>query len=424
MSDKFQELFINERNKHKPPIKNSSEDYDEATKKYKNIMKMFDTAYKNVGNFKFIKGCMEFLTNLYTINNLDMNNNILAFNDGYVYDIQIGNFRKIIPSDFITKTTKRNTPFKINDDKIDDVKKLLWSVFENNEIIDYWLAIHGCALFTNKYESLYILTGTGRNSKGVLMSIIEECLGDYFYQGENSFLTGITKKGAADPTAASCKGIRFLSISEPEETSESKCFLNCELIKKITGRDPINTRQLYGQPFIYKPLFTLFLQCNDIPDIKKLDNGIAERLKIIKYKFKFINEPKNNNDRLCDNSLKDKIKNDEEFKDAFIYILLEYAKNNINNKCFKEPNEVKIAISNYIEDNNPVKSFLEEFFIITNDDKDRIKTSDFYDLFNKNYNNKLSDKKVSKDMAFNGFERKIFKGIRYYVGLKKINDDL
>ncbi len=27
-------------------------------------------------------------------------------------------------------------------------------------------------------------------------------------------------------------------------------------------------------------------------------------------------------------------------------------------------------------------------------------------------------------MTFNGFERKFFKGIRFYVGLKKINNDL
>jgi P4 family phage/plasmid primase-like protien len=425
MSDKIQDLFIKERNKYRPPLKEHCEDWEDSNKKYKKTMKMFDTAYRNIGCSKFTKGCMDYLTNLYTVKNLDdkldNNNNLLAFNDGYLYDMEIGDFRKIKTSDYITKTTKRNAPLNILDGKVEEVKELLWSIFEDNDIIDYWLKVFGCSLFTNKYESLYILTGSGRNGKGLLMDLVRNVLGDYFHQGEPTFLTSITKKGAPDSTKASCKGVRILSISEPDDGTE-KCELNCNLIKSITGRDEIKGRFLYGNDIQYIPMFNLFLQCNDIPNIKKLDTAIIQRLKIIKYKFQFVDDPKHSDDKLCDNTLKDKLKIDEKFKDAFLYLLIQYGKLSINERNLVQPFIMKEITNNYIDCNNPIKSFLQEHFIITNDNNDKIRCSEFVLLFNRYSAEKLQSQKIHKDMAFNGFEIYTLKGIKYYKGLKLLNN--
>jgi P4 family phage/plasmid primase-like protien len=426
MSDKIQDLFIKERNKYRPPLKEHCEDWDDANKKYKKVMKMFDTAYRNIGCSKFTKGCMDYLTNLYTVKNLDdkldNNNNLLAFNDGYVFDMLIGDFRKIKSDDYITKTTKRNAPLNVLENKINEVRKLLWTVFEDNDIIDYWLKVFGCSLFTNKYESLYILTGSGRNGKGLLMDLVKNVLGDYFHQGEPTFLTSITKKGAPDSTKASCKGVRILSISEPDDGTD-KCELNCNLIKSITGRDEIKGRFLYGNDIQYIPMFNLFLQCNDIPNIKKLDTAIIQRLKIIKYKFQFLDDPKSENDKLCDNTLKDKLKSDEDFKDAFLYLLIQYGKKSINEKNLVQPVIMKEITNNYIDCNNPIKTFLQEHFLITSDNNDKIRCSEFVSLFNTYSVEKLQSHKIHKDMAFNGFEIYTLKGIKYYKGIKLLDNN-
>ena len=172
----------------------------------------------------------------------------------------------------------------------------------------------GISLFTNKAESIYILTGKGGNGKGLLMNLIKDCLGSYYQQAETTFLTNSIRAGSANPTLAKCKGIRFLSVSEPE-SSEQDISLNTEFIKALTGRDTITTRDLYKTNISYEPMFNCFLQCNNIPSIKKIDNGMIRRLKIIRYPFNFVESDKLENDknnRLRDDSLKDSLVEDEE----------------------------------------------------------------------------------------------------------------
>ena len=161
--------------------------------------------------------------------------------------------------------------------------------------------------------------------------------------------------------------------------------------------------------------------------MKKLDNGMVRRLKLIKYKLNFVDEPKNANDRKKDTRLKDKIDEDEDFKDAFLHLLLEYAKKHIDDDDLKQPEEFQEATAEYIEDNNPIKSLLDEHFIKTNDNKDRIPASEFYQIINSHTNTKMSEKRIIKDMLFNGFERKKSCGYLFFLGLKvkpKIDDAL
>ena len=73
----------------------------------------------------------------------------------------------------------------------------------------------------------------------------------------------------------------------------------------MSGRDDITTRGLVKSNMTYIPLCTVFLQCNDMPNIKKLDNGITRRLRIINYPLQFVENPINASDRQVDTKLKD-----------------------------------------------------------------------------------------------------------------------
>ena len=168
----------------------------------------------------------------------------------------------------------------------------------------------------------------------------------------------------------------------------------------------------------YKPKYNVFLQCNDIPNMKKLDNGMKRRLKIINYKFQFVSNPINPDDRLRDNSIKDRIKKDDNLINAFLYLLIQAAKVSTFEEEIIQPQEIKDALNNYFEDNNPVQSFLLEYFEITKDKKDRVKCSEFNDRFNRCGTEKLSPTKIIKDMAFNGFDIYKSNGIKYFVGIK------
>jgi hypothetical protein len=135
-------------------------------------------------------------------------------------------------------------------------------------------------------------------------------------------LTSVNKNGGPNSTLANCKGVRVLSVSEPNNDGNTECNLNVDLIKYMTGRDPITCRELYKSNITYIPLFNVFLQCNDLPNIKKLDNGITRRLRIINYPFQFVETPINTNDKLVNTKLKDEFKNARKFYKEIELILL------------------------------------------------------------------------------------------------------
>ena len=427
ITDKFQNLIIEARDKLKKPTQKESdkdEEYKAKREVYFKKFKTYDNAYKAVGKSKFIKGVMDYLINMYNDDDLekkkDCDNNIIAFKDGYLFDITKNEFRKIERTDYISKTMNINSPQNIIKEKLESVKSLISSIFENEEISRYWLKIFGISLFTNKLESLYILTGKGGNGKSLLMDFLRDCLGDYYLQTENTFLTDISKNGVLNPTLAKCKGVRILAVAEPSNTSE-EVALNTEFIKQITGRDTITARDLYKSIISYNPMFNCFLLCNDIPVLKKLDNGMLRRLKIINYPLNFVEKEKlklNSKNRIRDDNLKDKIKNDEELKEALISLLLEYASKYIN-KPIEIPNECKQTTDEYIENNNPVLVFLQQRCIITEDNKDKIKTQELFNQFKYfNREDKIDVSRFYKDMAFNGFEICKSHGDRIFKGIK------
>jgi hypothetical protein len=88
LSNKLQEIFITERNKLIPPIKKNNEDsetYKIRDKMHKDAIKIYDRAYKTIGNSKYTKCCIDYLKLLYTIDRLDdkldSKNNLLAFDN-------------------------------------------------------------------------------------------------------------------------------------------------------------------------------------------------------------------------------------------------------------------------------------------------------------------------------------------------------
>jgi len=142
------------------------------------------------------------------------------------------------------------------------------------------------------------------------------------------------------------------------------------------------------------------------------------------YKFQFVANPINPDDRKRDNTIKDRIKQDEEFINSFIYLLIQAAKVSAFEEEINQPQEIKEAIKDYFEENNPVQSFLLEYFEITKNNKDRVKCSEFNDYFNRRNGERLTPQKIIKDMAFNGVNIVKSSGIRFFSGIKfKIIND-
>lgn len=424
-TNKLQNYIIEERNKIKPPIKDSKMSNDEYNKKlyyYDNCMKLAKKGYINVGNSSYVKNIIDYLSNLYNVDRLetllDANEKLLPF-DNMLFDYDKCIFRNIEPTDYITKTTRYDLPTKSSQD-FEFISKLLYSIFENNDVVEYWLATTGLSLFGNKLESLYIHTGSGGNGKGLLSSILVKGLGDFIYCADNTFLTSVFRSGQANPTLAKCQGVRYLLVSEPDDGSDDVKF-NVDFIKMLTGGDIVTTRDLFKSNISYKPQFTPFVQCNNKPKLGKIDNGIKRRLKIINYPLKFVDNPAKANERPIDYSLKDKVNNG--IYKQFILLLIEKAVE-YKNKRVIQPFDVENETREYFDDNDPVKGWLANHCQITDNVIDQVKTSDLYNKYISSGSNKLSIVKFIEYMKQNEINIISKKGYKFFTNIKVIDTEV
>jgi hypothetical protein len=399
-------------------LKNEFIKFNVNDEEYKKIHKLYVNASKKLGNSTYIEGIIKFLKVMYNNDKidelLDNDSNIIAF-DNILYDFTEHSFRKIKKSDYISKTTK----YKINEIIDENIQKkiyeLLYSIFENDEIIKYWSLITATSLYTNQYESLYLNIGCGGNGKGLLSTIIEQCFGDYFYICPNTFLTSSIKPEAPNSSLYNCKGRRYVLVTEPEgETKDDECQFNESFIKLITGKDKITTRDLQKSNITYKPLFTTFIQCNSIPKVKKINESIERRFKFIKYPFLFVDNPTDQNHRKKNNNYKN-IVSKSDFINQFMLYLLKTIKNNFDeNGDYKDiiiPKECKETTEEYINDNNPLKYYIDRYLLKTNNDKNKIELRNIVKIFKEKGCNILKDRtansQLKQSLIFNKIDEKL-----------------
>lgn len=116
------------------------------------------------------------------------------------------------------------------------------------------------------------------------------------------------------------KGKRVIIASEPEKGKK----INTGFMKFMTGNDPIRGRGLYEkEEYEYEPQFKMILLCNDIPEMDANDEGVWSRSRCIEFPTKFVENPINNNEKMIDKKLNDKIKN---WNQDFMLLLLDYYK--------------------------------------------------------------------------------------------------
>jgi P4 family phage/plasmid primase-like protien len=413
ISKTLQEYLIPIRNRMKPN-KNS------YVKNNKNINKLF----KDINSATYIKGILNFLKELYSSedidNKIDNNENLIAFSDK-VFDKSTYTIRDIKPEDYICKTTK----YKYSKSKPEIRKKIneiIYSIFEDKECSEYLLRLKAESLFGNINESCIIQIGRGGNGKGLITTLEDKALGDYIKTTENTFLTSAFKQGSFNETLSKSKGLRNLIISEPSEVDEfgKEVSLNTPFLKLITGRDKITTRSIFKGNFTFTPQFTPFIQCNDLPNIKKIDKGIMRRIKVITFPLSFVENPDPNkpNERNINKTYKGLLSS-EEYGREYLLMLLDIISKKNEKEEIKIPQSVKNATNDYFTENNPVKTFLEYF---TEPQKgNKIKSSELKEHYDNNSETKLSPKQFLKLMRSNGIDDYESMGYRYYRDIKIVH---
>ena len=392
------------------------DDMADYGKKHKELLK----AFKLISSSTIIKSIVAFLPQFYLIKDLDdkidADQNYFCFSNK-VYDIRKGKFKSIKKEYYLSRNTGYDAPENITQEQHKEIDELFFSIFENKKVADYLLFITAMCLYTNRFEKLFILTGNGRNGKGLITTLINKSFGTYFLMGSNDLLT--CKDEQKNPTLAKAKGIRYMAISEPAEENDKETKFNLSMVKKLTGRDILSVRTLYKEPIEYVPSFTMFISCNKQPAVDETNEAIRNRFRFIHFPFTFVNKPKRKFERPINIELKDQIEKDTELRDIFIHYLLYLVSQDYDKQHIVEPEECILFTNKYFDDNNDVGAFLEKYFIITDDVKDKIRTKDLYEMYIEDGDfKKMSTGKFGECIKSNNIER--VKNVNvYYVGLKK-----
>ena len=240
----------------------------------------------------------------------------------------------------------------------DELSKFLKEILPIKDVRNYVLTIcASCLDYINKEEKFYIFEGKGRNGKSKLIELLQGILGDYTC---NLPITLITRKrgdaGCATPEVAKIKYKRMCLFKEPDGLTDT--IFNIGFIKELTGNDTISCRFLYENDSEFKVTSKFITMLNKLPDIYSDDDGTWERLRVIHFTEKFVDNPKESDEHQHqkDSKLGEKI---PKWKNAFLGILLEYYKK-YREKGIKEPKEVLKETQNYRERNNIFRQYVNE----------------------------------------------------------------
>jgi len=331
--------------------------YTEETKAY---AAKFSYLSKEIGNKHFLEGVAGMLHSFYNNDDLeklmDESRNLFAFSDKVV-DLSAPTpiIRDILPSDFVSLHTGYKFPTKSDPTIREKINKWLASIWEDDaatrEYVLRTIAVqlHG----TKRFEEFYVWTGRGRNGKGLLSALIKRAFGDYFHEIPHAVITKkIDKQGAANPDLPKTKGKRFVQTQEPEADD----VLQIGVIKEYTGGGTISARLLNQNPVQFQPQFGLWLQCNGVPKLNKLDDAISERLQLITFPLMFVETPTQPHQRPRNIELKPMIEKSDEWRAEFVQMLLEIYPT-IKSSLSQSPRVIEDTKA-YLNENDPIKEWL------------------------------------------------------------------
>jgi len=370
------------------------------------------------GKLCFINSIIEWIAiltlNVNFFEIVDENPDLLAFDNG-IYEIKTKTFREGKREDYITKTTGYDFPSEKDKDygHKEDIEKFLKQVFPDEEVRNFVIQTQAQALSGRKTEDLiYTHTGRGGNGKTILIEILKNVFGGYFLNIPVSMLTKANNKGHNDPDPymGRWKGVRYGMANEPKDGAS----FNDSLIKNIGSQESLEYRMLYSNKVLeLHPQLKLNIYCNNKLRFNADDGGIGRRMCVVDYISKFAEEvDEANNIYLIDSELSHKVK---DWKKDYMRLLLNLHQNNYKHN---PPASVVKSSRMYIDENNDVLKFVNEFYEKTNNNNDFITLKDIKMEYqnNKQYEQtKLKNLKESLEKIFNTnfIEDKKIKGRKY-----------
>ena len=402
-----------------------------------NILKRALKAQESLLQAGFVKSVIEFCQSLYAeqtvlllekhnVDNvhmvMDANPMLFAFQNAvYDFTLEVGKAigkRDIRPTDYIRTTCGYPYPTSIPkiQEEVEASLRTIWSkqvetedgemiVYgDDGETYEYTMKMLATSLCGVRWcEAFYIMTGSGRNGKGLLFELLQNVLGNYYYEAPVEVLT--TKPAdstSANPHIFNMMGKRMYMTSEPEANEK----LQEGAIKKLTGGDKVSGRMNYQDPTTFKPQCFLGIQCNNVPLVNGMTRAGMLRNNVIPFPFEFCSEPTSARQKKSNPDIKNRLCKSNEWRDAMFFVLLKRFESirGKGNDDIVQPRLVMERTNQYMMDNNAVGQWWNEHYV--REEKSYVLSKDAFQSFKGDTQSQMSDKKFKEALEFNLIETK------------------
>ncbi|WP_242652742.1 DNA primase family protein [Intrasporangium flavum] len=209
-----------------------------------------------------------------TVTDLDPDPYLLNVANGTL-DLHTLQLRPHDPADRITKVTA--------DEYDPTARGPMWDAFLSRvlpdaEVRGFLQRYVGLALCGRVLEHvLAILTGTGRNGKGVFYGAVAAALGDYASTAEPDLF--MHRENAHPTGEMDLLGLRWVVVSESDQGRR----LAEATVKRLTGGDLIKARRMRQDFVAFAPSHTAALVTNHLPKVSGDDPALWARLRVVPF---------------------------------------------------------------------------------------------------------------------------------------------
>lgn len=400
---------------------NESEDEEndnkKLTKKTINILKNklteLSRAINKLENFSSQNGILKMCEVLFYdeefYNMLDQNTQLIGFKNG-VFDFETMQFREGLQSDYISKTLNIKYKPDLSQAKRDNLTDFLQKIFPDESVRQYFVE-QTCEVFRggNRDKIAMFWTGTGNNGKSVTQKLFETMFGKKMaIKLSTSLITERIQPGSPNPQLTRLRGgVRWGVFDEIRKSEQ----IDCGSLKILTGGDSLPCRDLYqrGQDTDdFTPMFKFLCICNELPGLKDPDEATWDRIRIIPFESKFVAQEKCPTSKkeqeekkifLCDTEITLPKRMQELAVALGTYLIETFKHKELRRrvgtyKCII-PDKVNEAKIKYQTKCDIFSYFMEDTFIHTNNQNDKITFDSMFASFKAWYMESFSGKMIS-----------------------------
>lgn len=378
------------------------------------IYRFYRARINSLRNKAGIKNALELATAKMALKKKwDSNPFVLAVKNG-ILDLKTGELRQGKPDDYIRKHS--NVEWKGINEPCPRWEQFFNEMFPTKpEVTEFLQRMFGYAISGLSVEHIMpVFYGSqGRNGKDVLLTALCSVLGEDLATpiSKEVLLSGLKSPGASAPFLYELQGKRLVYS---DETSEGAGFDESQ-VKMLSGGAPFVAKKLYMQPTIIYPEYLLVLITNNRPVVSAEDDAIWERLVLVEFTERFVDNPVYDNEHPQDKFLKYKL--EEEQSGILAWLVRGYLEWQEKGLCI--PDSVKYTTDNYRSEQDAVGRFIETECVLDCDAK--VSATTLFRCYEQwaqtDGVKKLNSREFARKLEAKGFQKRRYSEGYFYLGI-------